>query len=146
MAEEENKNVVRRFWEEVFNQGRLDVADEIFAPDYELRDPAADPDGTARGPEGVKDLVERIRNVFPDVRATVEEQMSAEGSRVVTHFVVSATKRDTGEQVGVEGTSVSRISEGRIRESRTHWDSAGLMSRLGGVSGSEERWRWPPWR
>ena len=141
-----SKGVVDRFWEEVFNQGSLDVADEIFASKFELRVPAADPDGEVRGPEGMKDLVRRIRSAFPDVRATVEAQMTTERGRVTTHFTVSATRGDTEERIEIEGTCVSRVSGGRIRESRSNWDSAGLMMQLGVVSGTAERWRWPPWR
>ncbi|MBA3424003.1 MAG: ester cyclase [Rubrobacter sp.] len=90
--EETSKGGVNRFWEEVFNQGRLDVVDEIFASNFELHDPAADPDGEVRGPEGMKGLVRRIRSAFPDVRTTVEAQMTTESGRVTTLFTVSVTR------------------------------------------------------
>ena len=82
MAEEENKALLRRAVEEVFSaQGNVDVADEIFAPDYIGMNPTDPQD--VRGPEGVKELANMYRSAFPDVRLIIEEQV-AEGDKVVT--------------------------------------------------------------
>ena len=73
---EENKALVRRWFEYLFNEGNLDVADEIIAPDHLNHDPAL-PD-LPIGPEGQKQLVNLYRSAFPDARITIEEQV-AEG-------------------------------------------------------------------
>src|SRR5215469_240362 len=64
MSVEENKALVRRFWEEVFNKRNLVVADELLAPDainYE-----APPGMTREGPESVKQVLHMLTAAFPD--------------------------------------------------------------------------------
>ena len=75
---ERNKAIYRRFLDEVFNQGRLDVADAMLPPSYVLHDA---PPGTPTGPEAVKQVVKMFRSAFPDLKITVED-MVAEGDRV----------------------------------------------------------------
>ena len=85
MAEEENKALLRRAVEEVFSaQGNVDVADEIFAPDYVGMNPTDPQD--VRGSEGAKELANMYRSAFPDVRLIIEEQV-AEGDTVVTRWI-----------------------------------------------------------
>ena len=81
MSAEDNKTVIRRFLEEIFEGGNLELVDELFAPDYVLHDPAVPEE--VRGQEGIKQYVAMYRSAFPDTRFTVEDQ-SAEGDRVVT--------------------------------------------------------------
>ena len=86
---EENKVIARRALEEVFSgQGNLDVADELFAPNYVGHDPASLED--IRGPEGVKEFASMYRNAFPDVQLSVQEQV-AEGDMVATRWIASGT-------------------------------------------------------
>jgi ketosteroid isomerase-like protein len=130
-VEEQNKAVVKRFWEEVFNQGNLDVADELFAPEWVLYDGReADFNDELRGPEAVRDLVERIRAEFSDLRVLVEDQMAAEADHVVTRFAVSATRE--GNPVEVKGISFSQVSDGKITGSRVNWESGHMYEQLGG--------------
>ncbi len=67
----ENEALVRRYVEEVYDQRRLDVADEIFAPDFTLHDP--DLPGGARGPEGMKRVVETFVGAFPDLQVSLDD-------------------------------------------------------------------------
>ena len=78
MSIEENKAIVRRWSEELWSQGKLDVADEIVAPDYVRHDPG-DP-FPARGPEDVKRLVSMLRGMLPDLTITIED-MIGEGDK-----------------------------------------------------------------
>ena len=106
---EENKAIVRREIEEVFSaQGNLDVADEIFAPEY-----VGYPEDV-RGPEGAKETAKMYRNAFPDVQLSIEDQV-AEGDKVVTRWIGSGTHQGemmgiapTGNQVRVDGMTISR--------------------------------------
>jgi predicted SnoaL-like aldol condensation-catalyzing enzyme len=76
---EENKSVVRREFEEMFNRGgNLDAADEIYAPDYVGHEPAF---GDAQGVEGAKQFAADFRQAFPDLQTTIED-MVAEGDKV----------------------------------------------------------------
>jgi len=135
MQPDENKTVVRRFLEEVFTGGNLELADEIFAPNYVLHDPSV-PQG-ARGPEGMKQYVAMYRSAYPDTRFTVEDQI-AEGDRVVTRWAANGTQRGelmgippTGMPVTISGIEVDRIGDGRIEESWVIYDALGMMQQLG---------------
>ena len=105
---QENKAVSRRVAEEIFNEGNLDLADELYAPDYVLHDPSLPED--LHGPEALKQYAAMNLGAFPDARVTVEDQI-AEGDMVVTRW--TATGTHTGELLGIpppEGASRSRGS------------------------------------
>ncbi len=89
MLSETNKTVSRRFFEEVFGKGKLNVLDEIIAKDHVNSGPGALPE-LPTGPEGTKKLVTVYRNAFPDVHFTIDEQI-AEGDKVVTRWTADGT-------------------------------------------------------
>ena len=135
---DENKGIARRFIEEAFNKGNLDVLDELIAPDYVTHDPLVPPD-LPPGPEGVRQLVSMYRSAFPDVRLTVEDQV-AEGDKVVTRWSGRGTHDGdfvgvpaTGKQGTTTGISLERISGGKIAETWVNWDTLGLMQQLGAI-------------
>lgn len=137
MQPEENKTVVRRFLEEIFTAGNLELVDELFAPDYVLHDPVL-PD-EVRGPEGMKRYVSMYRAAYPDTRFTIEDQI-AEGDEVVTRWTGQGTHEGelmgispTGKQVTVTGIEVDRVSGGKIQETWVNYDALGMMQQLGVV-------------
>jgi len=69
MSSEENKAIVRRYHEELFNKGNLSVADEVFDSNYS--NSALETMGLPRGPEGFKQYVSMMRTAFPDFHLTV---------------------------------------------------------------------------
>ncbi len=77
MSAEQDKAVVRRFVEEVMNEGNLEAADELIAPDHVNHDPTA-PD-VRPGPEGVKQLIGMYRAAFPDIHFHTGEMFAVEG-------------------------------------------------------------------
>jgi hypothetical protein len=81
VSTEESKATIRRWFEDLFDEGNLDVADEIVAPNHVAHDPAL-PD-ILSGPEGQKHVVSLYRGAFPDAHIAVEHQI-AEGNEVVT--------------------------------------------------------------
>jgi steroid delta-isomerase-like uncharacterized protein len=123
-TEEENKAIFRHYIEEVFNQGNLQVADEIFD-----RYVSHQPDGSTleRGPEDVKRFNREFRSAFPDLRISIDDQI-ADGDKVVTRVTFRGThQRDfrgmapTGKEVEIKGITIFRFSsEGKVVES---WDS-----------------------
>ncbi len=138
MQPEENKAVIRRFLKDFFEGGNLDLADELFAPDYVLHDPAVPEE--VRGPEGIKQYVSMYRSAYPDTRFTVEDQI-AEGDRVVTRWTGQGTHQGelmgispTGNQVTVTGIEFDRVSEGKMQETWVNYDALGMMQQLGVVS------------
>jgi len=140
---EENKALVRREIEEVFNaQGDLDVADEIFAPEYVSHDALGPED--ARGPEGAKETARMFRDAFPDVQLSIEDQV-AEGDKVVTRWIGSGIHQGelmriapTGNQVRVNGITISRIEDGKIAEEWENYDALSMMQQLGAIPSLEE--------
>ncbi len=136
MLSETNKTVSRRFFEEVFGKGKLNVLDEIVAKNH-INSGPGNPPGLVPGIEGTKQLVTMYRNAFPDIRFTVDEQI-AEGDKVVTRWTAHGT--NTGELLGmpatgksstVTGIVVDRIVNGKIAESWPIFDQFGMMQQLG---------------
>jgi predicted ester cyclase len=122
MSIEENKAVVRREQEELWNHtGNLDVAEELFAADYV---------------EAAKQEAADFRQGFPDVISTVED-LIAEGDKVVARWRAQATHQGeymgippTGKEVDFTGIAIYRIEGGKIAESWNVSDELGLMRQL----------------
>ena len=143
MSTEQNKAVVRRFFEEAFGQGNLAVLDEIVAPNHVNGGPGALP-GMPSGPEGTKMLVTGYRNAFPDIHFTIDEQI-AEGNMVVTRWSAHGTHNGelaglppTGKPATVVGMGVDRIENGKIVESWGLFDQFGMMQQLGVIPAPEQ--------
>ena len=134
---EQNKNNVRRLFEEVWNQGHVPVADELFTPTYTHHD-SSTPD-VGRGPESEKKRVTLYRNAFPDIRFTIED-IIAEGETVVARWSCRGTHKGdlngiapTGKQFNITGVSIARFTNGKMFEGFVNWDALGLMQQLGVV-------------
>ncbi len=139
MSSEENKAIFRRYVEEVGNEGRLELADEIF--DRYLAHQA---DGSVleRGPEDVKRFMGEFRQAFPDFHSTVEDQI-AEGEKVVTRWTMRGTHEGefrgmppTGNKLEITGIGIFRFSEGKVVESWDNFDQLGMMRQLGAIPSS----------
>jgi steroid delta-isomerase-like uncharacterized protein len=135
MNEDANKALVRRFYEEVWGRGHLDVADELFAPDYERHDFRA---GEATpGPGGQKQIAADFREAFPDLSSHVDFIL-ADGDFVAgrwtatgTHLGSWAGVAPTGRSMEFSGINVFRFSDGKVVELWNHRDDLGLMQQLG---------------
>jgi predicted ester cyclase len=136
MSAEDNKAVVRREVEELYNHtGNLDVADEIFSPDYVSYEPTS---GETRGIEGARQFAATFREAFPDLQCTIDD-MVAEGDKVVMRFRGSGTHQGeteafgpaTGKRMEMTGITIKRLSEGKIVEAWTNFDALGTMQQLG---------------
>ena len=134
---EQNKNNVRRLFEEVWNQGHVPVADELFTPTYTHHD-SSTPD-VGRGPESEKKRVTLYRNAFPDLRLTIED-IIAEGETVVARWSCRGTHKGdlngiapTGKQFNITGITIARFTNGKMFEGHVNWDALGLMQQLGVV-------------
>ncbi len=134
MSAEESKAIVRRFWS-VWEEGNIDLVDELLAPDYINHTPASPDQPT--GPEGVKGVVAMFRSAIPDLRVVVED-MIAEGDKVAVRYTLEGTHEGelfgvppTGRRLSIKSIAVERVSDGKIIE---HWrvtDSLDMMQQLG---------------
>jgi len=127
---EENKSVVRRFYEEVVNTGNVDLAERLVASDYVE---VSDGKRYAVGIEGAKAHVIGVRQTYPDLRIDIERQI-AEGEWVAT--CITARSTHLGEWLGMEptgkklvftGVNVDRVVDGRIVE---HGGAANMLGPL----------------
>ena len=132
---EEIKALVRRQEEDLFSGGNLELADEIYAPDYVGHDPSNPED--VRGLQAAKRAAADYRRAFPDLRVTVED-LIAEGEKVAARLRVRGTHlgdlngiAPTGRRVDFTGIVMSRVEGGRIAEDWANFDDLGMMRQLG---------------
>jgi steroid delta-isomerase-like uncharacterized protein len=127
---EENKALVRRLYE-VQTMGDLDALRELLAPDFV--DHGVTPGEEDPGPEGYIRWTDAIHYAYSDVRYDIEDQMAAEGDRVVSHVRVRRTHdrgefagfAPTGKEYVVEGIVIHRIEGGKIAE---EWSEGGYVT------------------
>lgn len=136
MSNDDNKEIARRFFEEAFSEGKLELLDELLAADYVDHNA---PLGTPPGVEGIRYLLTTFRTAFPDVRFTVQDQIS-EGDKVVTRYIFQGTHQGmlfgippTGQAVAFPGISIYRMQDGKMQEAWVNYDALGMMQQLGVV-------------
>ncbi len=129
---DENKAIMRRQIEEIWNQGRLEVADEVFHP----LAVAPDAPQLPPGPEGCKMVARMFRSAFPDFHMTIED-LIADGDMVSARFLQTGTHHGelfgippTGNRVAFEEIALIKIADGRIVASWFQTDMLGLMQQL----------------
>lgn len=134
MAAEQNTALARRLIDEAWNEGNLDVVDEIVAAEYVHHDPSTADVGT--GPDRFKRLIDLQRRAFPDLHITLEDQIAAE-DKVVDRWTGSGTHTGefmgvaaTGKEINSSGISIHRIEGGKIAETWTCFDAAGMLRQL----------------
>lgn len=132
-----NKALYRRYIQQVFNQGRLDLLDELLAPSYVYHEA---PPRTLPGAEGIKQVVSMFRAAFPDLEIVIDDQI-AEDDKVCSRATTRGTHQGeifglpaTGRVVTMTGLTVVRIIEGQIAESWVKNDVMSLMNQLGAGS------------
>ncbi len=135
MSAEENKAVVRRYFEEFHDRREHDILEEIIAPDL-------------LGP--TRRATDMVLTAFPDYRITVEDQI-AEADKVATVWSATGTHQGewespagtiapTDNRVTWTATTTLRLSEGKISEViASSWDHLGILQQLGAISAKEPR-------
>ena len=133
---DDGKAMVRRLFEELFNEGRLEVADELGAPDLVLHSPTLDAPG--RGPESIKEFVGGLRRGFPDFHMEIEQELQDDGYVVTrwrttrqTHLGPYMGIPPTGRAITMTGIDIFHIRDGRIREIWIEIDALGGVQQLG---------------
>jgi steroid delta-isomerase-like uncharacterized protein len=135
VSEGANKALVRRFYDEVWGRGNLDVADEVFADHYERHD--LRPGHPAPGPEGQKQIAAAFREAFPDLTWDVEfiladgEFVAGRWTAAGTHLGAWGGVEPTGRPMRFSGINVFRFADGKVVEIWNHRDDLGLMEQLG---------------
>jgi steroid delta-isomerase-like uncharacterized protein len=133
----EHERAVRRYFDEVWNAGHLDVLDELLATDYVNHTPSTP--NPPPGPGGLKPIVTAIRSAFPDLRFDIEDIL-VDGDKVAVRVRMRGTHQRslfglpaTGKTVDVEQINIEHFVGSKIRE---HWrvtDELSLLRQLGAV-------------
>lgn len=153
MSDEDNKALVRRYFEEVLPSRNIDLVDELFDPNY-IYHYTDTPANLPPGLEGFKVLVKDYLSGFSNLRITVGEQL-VEGEKVVTQLTAHAsnigairtapelsgtptapTERPSVTSVAADptsfhGKSTDRVSNGKIVESWVEFDLREAERKLG---------------
>ena len=130
MSIEDNKTLVRRYYEEVVNTGNVGLTERFISPEYtEVMDGTRYPSGV----EGAKAHVIGVRQTYPDLHITIEQQI-AEGEWVVSCITARGTHigswlgiKPTGKEVIFTGVNVDRVVSGRMVE---HGGAANMLGPL----------------
>ena len=133
---EENKSIIRLYYEGLWNGWDMAVADRIIAADITFRGSLG---VTVQGRDDFKGYVARVRSAFPDFHNTVED-LIAEGERVVARLTYRGTHMGelfgigpTNKRVTYAGIAIFTIADGQIVRGWVLGDTLGLMQQLGGA-------------
>ncbi len=135
---EQNVALLRRWFDEVWNQGRLETIHELFAADG-VGIGQSGSDVVIRGPQEFETFVQGLRAAFPDIHVTAEDVLDA-GDKVVMRWSATMTHRGdglgvpaSGKQVRITGISIARIANGKIVEGWDNWDQLKMMREIGAI-------------
>jgi len=131
----ENEAVVRRFYEQMNNERKNELADELFTADHQFHDPQV-PGGV--GPAAMAETVAAYQEGV-DGHWAIEEIFST-GDRVVVRWTGSGTHvgiingiPPTGRKISVDAITIHRMADNKIAETWEVWDTLGFLQQLGVV-------------
>ena len=134
---EENKALVRRWFEEVWNQGRADAIDEMFDENGIAHGLSDDPANPIKGPSNFRPFHTLFRQAFPNMMIVVEDVV-AEGDKVAARCSVRARhegdfleKAATQAPVEFTGITIVRIDNGKIVEAWNNFDFMTMQRQIG---------------
>ena len=133
---DEHKALVRRWFQEVWCEGRTATIDELLSAQAVIHGLGPQ---DLRGPAGFKNFFSAYRNAFPDVSIKIDD-LVAEGDRVVARWSGSGTHLGdglglpaTGKKVQFRGVTIVRVEQGKLAEGWNEFDQLGLFQQLGVV-------------
>ena len=133
---EGHETAMRRFIDDVVNDGNFSILGDLVHPDYVYRAPGQE----LRGPEELKGLFAAYRTAFPDLHIDIDDLVAAD-DRVVIAFTLTGTHAGalmgidaTGKKVTANGMVLSRFEDGKIIEEWEILDQLSLFEQLGVVS------------
>ena len=139
----DNKTVVRRLYDEVWNKRKVNVIPEIISPSHALHDPNAS--GSSIGPEAYKRQYFSFIAAFPDLRFGIEDIIGEE-DKIVVSWTISGTHKGefmgiaaTNKKVSVDGITINHVAKGKIMDSYISWDALGLLQQLGAAPALKPR-------
>jgi steroid delta-isomerase-like uncharacterized protein len=133
---QQNKDLVRRWFEEVWNKGRALAVDEMLAENGVIHGL----DGEMRGPAAFKVFHAAFRAGFPDITIHIED-MVAEGDVVAVRWTAAATNKGnmdgfaaTQKRIQITGMGFARVAHGKLVEGWNNFDQFGMFQQVGVVN------------
>jgi steroid delta-isomerase-like uncharacterized protein len=137
VTDDANRKLFERYFDVVANGGNLDLADEIFAADYQHHDPANPDPRPVVGPQGVRDHLTSLKGAFPDLIFDVEDTIS-DGDQIVVRWTARGTNTGeyfgmpaTGKPIEITGMNTWRTRDGKAIEGWVNRDDIGMLQQLG---------------
>ena len=128
--------LMRRWFQEVWNEGRESTIDEMFGADSKMWG-VSRPDVCSQGPEDFKRFYRAMRDSFSDIRIDLTD-IAQQDDIAYTRFTVTATHNGegfgmapSGKTIKLSGMCALRAQDGRITEGWNVWDQIGLARELG---------------
>jgi steroid delta-isomerase-like uncharacterized protein len=135
-----NKELVRRFYKEVYVDWNMALVNEVVSPQFTSHDW---PKSSPRGPEGFREFYSAIRSALPDARYEVDD-LIAEGDKVVVRWRLLGTHKGdfrgiaaTGREIALKGIAIYRVENGKLMERWVVSDLHGLLEEIRGSSTSQ---------
>ncbi len=136
VLQSENKALIRRWFEEVWNRGRSDLIDQFRAHDA-ASSGLGEGGSVTRGEEPFRTFHSNLLETFPDLRIRIEDIL-AEGDKVAVRFTAEGTHQGntlgpepTGRKVTFGGIIIVRIANGKIVESWNSLDQLAILKQTG---------------
>lgn len=133
----ENSQLIRRWFDQVWNQGRADVIDQMSHPQTKGYGQAEH--GRQIDMDEFKKLWSGLRSAFPDIHITIHDTIE-QGEKVAARWTATMTHKGeflgfapTGRSATITGISLQRWENGKIMEGWDNWDQLGLLVQLGVV-------------
>jgi steroid delta-isomerase-like uncharacterized protein len=130
---EANKAIIRRYYDELWNQWRLELVDELIDTEVGFRGSLG---RMVNGREGLVGYIKHVQSAFPDFHNSIEE-LIAENDRVVARLIYTGTHRGeifgiapTGRRIRYAGVGIFHLHNSRIDEAWVLGDLAGLLLQL----------------
>lgn len=137
MAALSNRELVKKFYQEVWNERKAQCVEKYLSPSHALVDPNAM--DTKTGPEAYQEVLTRFMRAFSSLKFEVQE-MVCEKDKVVASWIITGVHSGeyngmppTNKKIIVEGISIHQIADGKIMDTYSVWDTLGLMKKVGAV-------------
>lgn len=134
---EEVRGLVNRYFDEILNQGKLEVIAEIMDSNFALRIPTLPL--PVMGPAGMEQFVKSIHTGFPDIHFTVERQI-IDGDRAASRWTITGTHlgpflgiAPSGNKVQDQGVDIFRVANGKLVELWVNENDFGLLTQMGAM-------------